>query len=363
MKDPLIRQLEEATKADEARTEALKRFPIQKIGDAEIRPAKYLISRVYEENSQIAVVGASGAAKSLVVQDQGFCIASGIAWHGRKTHPRAVLYICGEGFHGVRRRLLGLANKKYRIDLATVPFYIAPGITLSDPHFMTTVKLAIEAIFNDYPAPGLIIVDTWASALGADENSTADTVAGLSALTELAKPYGAAVLIVHHTGHGDKSRARGSSALHAAMDAVYIVEKGDDGIVRVSSLKAKDFEPPPPMAFRIIPVELDNLLDEEGKPETSVILEPIEYEPEKAPREAAGKWQRPALDTLRDLIAQHQKNLEAKGFDPEGAKVSADDWRHACLDAGIPRNRFYDIRKSFIEAGVVIEEAGYVHLR
>jgi putative DNA primase/helicase len=29
---------------------------------------------------------------------------------------------------------------------------------------------------------------------------------------------GAAVLLVHHSGHGDKDRARGSSAIRAAVD-------------------------------------------------------------------------------------------------------------------------------------------------
>jgi hypothetical protein len=361
MRDPEIRNLRKRSATLRPEPKLSENSDSENRG-CEIKPARDLIYKYIEEGSLSATVGPSGAAKSLIVQDQGFCIAAGIPWHGKKVKPGPVLYICGEGLNGAKRRLLALA-KIYGKDITTIPFYIAPGILLSDPDYMQTVARAVQAVFLDADtAPKLIIVDTWASALGADENSTADTVAGLSALTELAKPYGAAILIVHHTGHGDKGRARGSSALHAAMDSLYLVEKGDDEIVRLTNAKAKDFEPPAPMAFRIVPVGLD-LIDEEGNQETSVVLESTDYEPEKAPREAAGKWQRLAMDTLRNLITQHQHNLEKKGFDPEGAKVSAQDWRHACLDVGIRRNRFYEIRKIFTESGVVVEEAGYVHPR
>ncbi len=361
MKDDLLEQVKAANRRAEARAEAVNKFPIQKIGEMKIEPSKFLIYRYLEEGSVSATVGPSGAAKSLITQDQGLCIASGIPWHGKKTTPGPVLYICGEGFHGAKRRVLAWA-KYHHIDVETIPFYFAPGVTLTDENFMDTVALALEAVFNGCAPPKLIIIDTWASALGADENSTADTIAGLSALTTLAKPYGSAVLIVHHTGHGDKGRARGSSALHAAMDAVYMVEKGDDEIVRLSNAKAKDFEPPAPMAFRIVPVELSELIDDEGNPEVSIILEPTDFEPEKAPKDASGKWQKIALDTLRELISRYQANLEKAGIDPKTAKVSLDDWRHGCLDAGIPRTRFYEVQRGFIEAGIIKEEAGYVRL-
>jgi RecA-family ATPase len=362
MKDPLIQQLEQAEKDQEERAEASRKFPIVKISRMEIRQIEWTIFHHMERGSITLIVGPSGAGKSLVALDQGFCIASGIPWRGKKTAPGPVLYICGEGLHGVKRRLLALAQR-YQIDLETVLLYIAPGVTLSDPDCMRIVSFAAKDVFHDSAAPKLIIIDTWASALGADENSTADTIAGLSALTTLAKPYGSAVLIVHHTGHGDKGRARGSSALHAAMDAVYLVEKGEDEIVRITNAKAKDFEPPAPMAFKIVPVEIQGLVNDEGKPEQSVILESTDFESDNAPRDASGKWQRVAFDTLRELSRRHRENLEKAGLEPGGAKVSADDWRHACIDAGIPKTRFYEVRRGFIAAGIIAEEFGYVRIK
>ena len=46
------------------------------------------------------------------------------------------------------------------------------------------------------------------------------------------------VLLVHHTGK-DKATVRGSSAVEAAMDTVYVTE-GGDGLVRLRRTKRKD---------------------------------------------------------------------------------------------------------------------------
>lgn len=360
MKDPLIRQLEEANKAEEARAEALKKFPIQRVGDIEIKAPVWLAEKLLEKGALAALIGESGAGKSFVALDLGLSIASGQRWHGKDTKQGPVVYVAGEGRAGVLRRALGwsLASEQ---SLKSIPFYITPPLNLSDPSAVETARLAIESVAEQQPI-ALVIIDTWATSLQADENSVSDTSKGLLALASITQNQGAAALIVHHVGHGDKNRARGSSALHAALDCAFLVERGDDGIIRLTTAKAKDTEPPAPLAFRMEKIGL-GILNEKQEEETSAYLEPVEYEPPQAPRDASGKWQKIALDTLRTLLAQHKKNLEAKGLDPVNARVTEQDWRYAVYDAGIPKNRFSEVKKGFIQAGIIAIEGGsYVRI-
>jgi hypothetical protein len=146
------------------------------------------------------------------------------------------------------------------------------------------------------------------------------------------------------------------------MDTLYLVERGKDGIVRLRNDKAKDFEPPEPMAFKIAKVELQDLVDEEGKLEVSVVPEPIEFEPEKAPNGPSGKWQKLAHEVLQEQTFQHMANLEESGFDPITAKVTTNCWRNACMEKKMPRQRFSETLKAFKDGGIVCEEGGYVKL-
>lgn len=359
MQDPLIEEIERADRRIAARRKALERFPIQKIGQIQLKAPKWLGYHAIEEGAIGAVIGESGAGKSFVVLSLALAVATGRVWNSRPTVQGPVLYIAGEGREGIIRRVHGWAILNHA-DLPSIQLYIAPGVNLTDPESMRIVELALEEI-AETATPKLIVIDTWATCLQGDENSVSDTSKGLAALASLAAPYHAAVLIVHHVGHGDKGRARGSSALHAAMDMVHLVERREDGILQVSNVKSKDTELAAPLAFQLQTVPL-GIKDDQGEEVVSACLKPVEFIPEREPKDASGKWQKLALDTLRNLIERHRKNLETKGLDPETARVSSQDWRHECLDAGMPRQRFYEIRKTFMETGVIKEETGYVHL-
>ena len=51
------------------------------------------------------------------------------------------------------------------------------------------------------------------------ENSTQDMSRFVAACDAVRRRYGCTMLIIHHSGHGDKGRARGAIALKAALDA------------------------------------------------------------------------------------------------------------------------------------------------
>ncbi len=93
----------------------------------------------------------------------------------------------------------------------------------------------------------------------------------VAALDAFRERYGCTILLVHHTGHSDKNRARGNMALKGALDAEYRVEKTGSGIV-IECTKMKDAPEPKPLHFSLASVKLAD--GQDGKPVTSAVLRP-----------------------------------------------------------------------------------------
>lgn len=211
--------------------------------------------------------------------------------------------------------------------------------------FVTDV---IDLIAEKHGAPVLIVVDTLARNFGpGDENSTKDMNLFVSSCDAIRSRYRATTLIVHHTGHADKTRGRGSMALKGALDAEYRMDIDETGVIRFEATKMKDAEKPAPLAFRAVVVEL-GVLDEEGFPVTSVVLDQTTYEPlDKPGRGGRGKQQTMSVEILKDLIADQ-------------IKVSVSEWRAACLTAGMHRETFRRVLKN--PPSEVIVKSGFVEI-
>ena len=126
-----------------------------------------------------------------------------------------------------------------------------------------------------------------------DENSSRDMGTLIRACDEIRERYGCAVILVHHAGHG-QDRARGSSAIKAALDTEISTTK-DGETITVQSTKQKEGENLKPLHFRLRSV--DTLwLDEDGERIHSAVLEPCdppEQEESLGKNSDAGPW-RPA---------------------------------------------------------------------
>lgn len=128
---------------------------------------------------------------------------------------------------------------------------------LSDPE----VNEFVAAIENaDIGFPSLFIIDTLARNFGGgDENSVQDMGRFVAVVDRLLVRFpGCAVMVVHHTGHNDKGRGRGSSALPAAADTIIGLSAGDEGRnITVACKKQKDAAEFPTMHVRRTVVQLD----------------------------------------------------------------------------------------------------------
>ena len=332
-------------------------FRLVQAGQLKPRRIDWQISGLIEHGSFAVIFGPPEASKTFNVLDMGFSIASAKDYHGRQVKPGAVVYIAGEGFNGLARRRKAW-EIVHGIDLSDKPvFFSTMPAALLDMENLAAVMRAIDDTGHQ---PALVILDTLARNYGpGDENSTSDMTAFVAACDQIRMAYGCTVMVVHHTGHGEQGRSRGSSVLQGAIDTAFKVSRDESGVITVENAKMKDAQPPEPFAFKFRTVELgfDN---DDGTEATSAVLWPCDM-PSRPTAGPKGKNPAIALQMLRKRIQHQRQVLEASGQDPDKARVSVDDWRSDCLDAGIAKRSFYNARDALISANqIAVELGGFV---
>jgi hypothetical protein len=330
------------------------------------KPIRWLIHDVFEQQALAQLFGDSGSGKSFLAIDWGCCIATGTAWNSAEVERGAVFYIAGEGHAGLGRRLRAweLHNG---ISLADAPFFVSTvPAALMDAENAANVARAVAMLVAKHGMPKLIVVDTLARNLGAgDENSNADIGLFIGNIdVQLRGHFGAAVLIVHHTGHLAKDRSRGASALKAAMDSEYRLDF--DGHVRtLICTKAKEAEPPAPMGFKLEQIALDGWTDDKGELMASAVLVACtEKGKGKGPRLSGAN--RIALEALQGALSEHGQASTPDHVKEFGAMrapalvVHEEIWRQRSYDMCISdggqdakQKAFSRARKALLDMGLV----------
>jgi hypothetical protein len=341
-------------------------FTFASVGEqlaAGLKPIQWLVRNYIEADSLALMFGDPACGKSFAAIDLACCIATGTPWHGNKTNPGPVFYIAGEGQNGLIRRFAAWSQHN-DIPLAGAPLFVGhrPAQLVNAAAAAEVANAVEELQAGSGMSPAMIVIDTLARNFGGDENSQEDMgafIANLDAFLRKSGDWNATVLIVHHSGHADKSRSRGSSALKGAVDAEYSLTKGEDGIVRMEATKMKDAEQPAPVAFRLESVVLDGLVDDEGEPVTSAVLWSVTHAPPvKAGRVGRGKNQSLALSILDGLIEKSRASLERRGYAPDGARVTLEQWREALREAGMNKYAIRDVQASLKDAGLIVTVPG-----
>lgn len=228
-------------------------------------PIRWLIKHWLQSEATIMVHGPSGAGKTFVVLDMAASISSGKdEWRGHKVNAGAVVYLAGEGHHGLRGRLAAWRQENGGASLGEM-WLSKSGCELNTPRGYSK---AVEHIRMLPQRPALVIVDTLHRFLEGDENSAQDAKTMLDACAGITSEFGCSVLLVHHTGVSDEAqhRARGSSAWRGALDIEISVCNQ-----KIEQKKSKDSEQAAPLYFALQSVEIDGWIDEDGDPVTSAI--------------------------------------------------------------------------------------------
>lgn len=243
---------------------------------AQPAPIAWLVKHWLQDQALIMVHGPSGGGKTFAVLDWCLRIASSTPeWMACRVKPGNVVYLAGEGHHGLRGRV---AAWKHHHAAGPLSMWLSrDGCDLNTAEGYTRVANNLKAL----PArPCLIVVDTLHRFLLGDENSAQDAKTMLDACNSLMREFACSVLLVHHTGVSDEAqhRARGSSAWRGALDIeISIVPAVDGRPMEIIQRKSKDAEMAQPKYARLESVQLPGWFDEDGEPVTSAIL--VESEP------------------------------------------------------------------------------------
>lgn len=343
----MFAQFEEQIKNTQPDTTKEKRFHF--ISAAELcerrSPDNFLIKPYIENDSVIVTFGESGSGKSFVGIDIALCIASKTPWHGHTINKSGpVFYIAGEGYAGIIRRIAAHA-KHHGYSMADLPFFVSDRpARIVEKDSIKSIQTAIDELAHTHDQPVLIIIDTLNRNFGpGDENSTQDMTRFVAGVDAIRGRYQCAIMVIHHSGLISTERARGASALRAALDWEYRLAKNADGSRILTCTKAKDYEAPPDLGFALEEIALD-WDDETGSPMTSCVLTRLEnMTPEKVRLHGAKKI---AFDCLKSL---------------GGQAVDIDEWRLACYSAGIsPTSSTESKRKAFKRAAADLRDAGLV---
>ena len=219
-------------------------------------PPQWLIQAYIEVSTTAMLFGASTAGKSFLAISWALAIATGREWEGGKVRQGGVVYLAGEGHSGFKRRCAAWATH-HGVDIDSAPLYFNQcQVQLIDEASCVQAHQAIARLIQTHGDMALIVVDTFNRVGGGDENSNTDTSKILANIERyFTKPFGCAVLIVHHTGTMETQRSRGASALPAGMDSFFRL----DGVTGTRTLhcgKQKDAEPPPDRFFSLVTIPL-----------------------------------------------------------------------------------------------------------
>ncbi len=224
----------------------------------------WLVKNFIESDTTGILFGDPGSYKSFLAMDIALHCVTGREWHGNAIKQGSVVYLAGEGHGGLARRLAAW-TKKYDENLEDHPFYFSQhAVDIYDKESAIETSKAIEATL-DGDTPKLIVIDTLAKNFGSgDENSTSDMNVFIAHVDQLLRAkFNCVVLLVHHTGHKNKERARGAMALKGAVDFEYRIEKPNNLIAQMTCTKMKDAIEPQSVFFQGESIQLGIDEDEE----------------------------------------------------------------------------------------------------
>ncbi len=217
---------------------------VDRAGMASIKPPAWLFEDFLTAGSYAMIFGPPSTFKTFIALDIALTVAAGGAID--QTWPKlqdpfiggAVCFVAGEGRSQMLKRVQ--AWEKVHFGGREVSSFKlvdpVPNIT-QDPELFI-------ALLEDLAPDGykLVVIDTAGRAMqGVNENAQEHASAFTRLVEVIQAATGATVLVLHHSGHAEIKRARGSSVFGADVDTMIRVEETSQPlVVRLKMLKQKD---------------------------------------------------------------------------------------------------------------------------
>lgn len=299
----------------------------------EYTPPDWLIPGLLERGQHAFLFGESGVGKSAIMVDICLRLAACMPVHGVSANggrPVGVLYLANEGRGGIKRRVPAWVQRQ-GYDLAEppdLPMALLDEQVLVDEEGVADLLATLAAFPEIYGVPcELCVVDTMASSFtGESENSATDITRHVNLLNLIAQT-GPAIVEVHHSGHANKERMRGSSALKGAVDAelrATLISEGSK-LVLLETTKVKDGAGLGRLGYRLVEHELQGELGPTGI--TAVVAEEVTLQRDLPPQ-AHRAWA-----VLEDLHNEQRAMLNDPGV--HDGLVLRRTWIDACIERGV----------------------------
>lgn len=307
---------------------------------------RWLLRDKLERGVIALMAGPRGSYKSFIGTDWCLEIATTVG---------PVYVLSAEGADFDRRARAWMKSRDHTDDVPL--FLVERRMDLNDHD---NVELIRQDCLRLGIRPVMFMLDTFSKLSGGlDENSNTEVKAFIGRLDNgLKRAFDATVLLIAHTGHTDKGRARGASALEADTDAAYIVTRNDTlKNVGVSRHRFKASPELDPLWLEPEVVDLE-YTDDDGEPVTSLVMRPAQKPVVAGKGDGMTERQRAAYKTVSAVCAGK----------PEG-KVLSDEMIRALAESMVaPTGRDTRMQgakrmlQSLIDRGHVYLKRGRVSL-
>ena len=284
----------------------------------------YLVKGIINCGSMNTIVGPPGSGKTFFAIDMAGHIATGTNWCGRRVKSALVVYVAAEAGESILRRFH--AWRCHKVDDSRknpIPLEILTrGVNLLDSAEIGAFIEILRALEQKYGQKiGLVVFDTLSRSIpGGKENSPEDMSKVVKCVEMLRYEFGAAVVLIAHTGKNEEAGVRGHSSIHAGNDVEIRVKCNVATIV-----KSRDAEDGAELPFELKVIELGS--DSDGDLQTTCVVDHQKGAPKKRKRKEPSKTGVIALRALQTMADGGK--LPSSSVFPENARgCSLDTWRN-----------------------------------
>jgi hypothetical protein len=285
------------------------------------------------------VYGEPGCSKSFLALDLCLHMASGFnSWLGHRMQQGGVVYVAAEGGRGMESRVIAW-DKRHKPE-PNRPFYLVTSdVDLRSPEGHVAALISdIKAVSDHMEFPlKMVVIDTLSRAMaGGNENQPDDMGAFIKNCGKIQEETKAHVMIIHHKGKDDGRGPRGHSSLRGAVDTAISVEKTGGKDYRFFLTKQKDGDGDRTSRYQLEQIEIGR--DDDGEPETSCVLNPLDHIEAVPPAQTLrlSERARHAARILKTCLAQRGTVINPENYNTQGVRaVHWRDWESSCYATNI----------------------------
>jgi Bifunctional DNA primase/polymerase, N-terminal/AAA domain len=187
--------------------------------------------------------GTRGSFKSFVHLD--WCIGVSLGRHPtlKIAKQGATAYCIGEDPKAFAKKRVPAILDAHGVavrDRQRVPFYIIPSVPLAQQ--VAEVEFVIAQLKATGQRFRLIVIDTVARSMrGLNQNDAGDAAILMAAMERVREEFDCLVLGIHHVGHDDNTRAKGSTTFEDDVDVGWLFQGNKkDRLLQITNRKMRD---------------------------------------------------------------------------------------------------------------------------